>query len=77
MLNEQELVAEADEQSHAAPPSGAESCPEVAHRVVVELAQVLEQLKSPFVFADAEPFVSFTNVHREADFFRWVRDHLG
>ena len=60
MLNEQELVAEADEYcSHAAPSSGAESCPEVAHRVVVGLAKVLEQLKSPFVFADAEPIVSF------------------
>ena len=44
VLNEQELVAGADAYcSHAAPRSGGESCPKVARRVVVELAQVLEQ----------------------------------
>ena len=44
VLEEQELMAEADGYcSRAAPPSGAVSCPEVAHRAVVELAQVLEQ----------------------------------
>ena len=44
VLKEQELMAEADGYcSRAAPPSGAVSCPEVAHRAVVELAQLLEQ----------------------------------
>ena len=61
-------MAEADGYcSHAAPPSGAESSPEVPHRAVVELAQVLEQQKSPF--ADVEPFGSFADVYREAESF--------
>ena len=70
MLNEKELVADAYKHcSHAAPPCSAESCPKVAHCVVVELASVLEQEKPPFVFADAESFVCFADVYRQTASF--------
>ena len=48
VLDKKELVADAYEHcSHAAPPCSAESHSKVAHRLVVELAEVLEEKELP------------------------------